>query len=218
MPAILWFPADARSPALRGSAYGRIRETVLGWREHRETFKFLLAFYLINDAVVTVIFFIGIFFKANYLLTVEETLRYTLLFYAVGIPATVAFGWLGQVWSQRAALNLTLAIWLVLLAMMAMGEGEAMPLAVALVAGLVIGSSQALCRSIYARMIPPERAAEFFGFNALVGRASAVLGPLVFGIVSSQTGSQRIAMASLSVFILLGAAVFACVRLPCDED
>jgi UMF1 family MFS transporter len=106
----------------------------------------------------------------------------------------------------------------VLLAMMAVGEGEAMPLAVALVAGLVIGSSQALCRSIYARMIPPERAAEFFGFNALVGRASAVLGPLVFGIVSSQTGSQRIAMASLSVFILLGAAVFACVRLPCDED
>jgi UMF1 family MFS transporter len=122
------------------------------------------------------------------------------------------------VWSQRAALNLTLAIWLVLLAMMALGEGDAMPLAVALVAGLVIGSSQALCRSIYARMIPPARTAEFFGFNALVGRASAVLGPLAFGIVSATTGSQRSAMASLSIFILLGAAVFACVRLPREED
>jgi UMF1 family MFS transporter len=216
MPAILWLPADARSLAVRGSAYGRIRETVLGWRQHRETFKFLLAFYLINDAIVTLLFFIGIYLKTNFMLTVEDILRLTLLFYAVGIPATAGFGWLGRAWSERGALNITLAIWIGLFALLAIGTGPGIPLIAVLVGGLVIGSSQALCRSIYARMIPPERSAEFFGFNALVGRASAVLGPITFGLVSAATGSQRPAMASLSIFIILGGIALAAVRMPRD--
>ncbi|MBL8908082.1 MAG: MFS transporter [Rhizobiales bacterium] len=214
LPAIALLPADGRSTAGPGTAYTRIRDTVIGWREHRETFKFLLAFYLINDAIVTLIFFIGIYFKTNFGLTVEEILRLSLLFYAVGIPSTVAFGWLGRRWSERGALNVTLAVWIGLFALLAFGEGAHVPLAAVLIGGLVIGSSQALCRSIYARMIPPERSAEFFGFNALVGRASAVLGPISFGLVSAATGSQRPAMAFLSIFIVLGGLALALVRIP----
>jgi len=216
LPTILLLPAARDTTAGLGSAYARIRDTVSNWRAHREIFKFLIAFYLINDAIVTVIFFIGIFLKTNYFLTIEEILRLTLLFYAIGIPTTVAFGWLGRKWSERHALNITLVIWLSVLAILAFGQGSHMPLIIALTAGLVIGSSQALCRSIYARMIPKERSAEFFGFNALVGRASAVLGPIAFGLVSATTGSQRAAMASLSVFIILGGAVLAMVRMPQD--
>jgi len=216
LPAIALLPADGSSVAGLGNAYQRIRDTMIGWREHRETFKFLLAFYLINDAIVTLIFFIGIYFKTNFGLTVEEILRLSLLFYAVGIPATVAFGWLGRKWSERGALNITLAVWIGLFALLAFGTGPGIPLAAVTIGGLVIGSSQALCRSIYARMIPPQRSAEFFGFNALVGRASAVLGPITFGLVSAATGSQRPAMASLSIFIILGALALATVRMPRD--
>ena len=214
LPAIALLPADGNSSVGPANAYARIRDTMIGWREHREIFKFLLAFYLINDAIVTLLFFIGIYFKTTFGLTVEEILRLTLLFYAVGIPATAAFGWLGRKWSERGALNLTLVIWLGLFALLAIGQGPQIPLFAVLVGGLVIGSSQALCRSTYARMIPPERSAEFFGFNALVGRASAVLGPLTFGFVSAATGSQRLAMVSLSIFILLGGLALASVRLP----
>ncbi|MBL8894072.1 MAG: MFS transporter [Rhizobiales bacterium] len=214
LPAIALLPADGNAAAGPAGAYTRIRDTMIGWRQHREIFKFLLAFYLINDAIVTLLFFIGIYFKTTFGLTVEEILRLTLLFYAVGIPATAAFGWLGRKWSERGALNLTLVIWLGLFALLAIGQGPKIPLFAVLVGGLVVGSSQALCRSIYARMIPVERSAEFFGFNALVGRASAVLGPLTFGFVSAATGSQRPAMASLSVFILLGGLALATVRLP----
>jgi UMF1 family MFS transporter len=216
LPAIALLPADDKSVRGSPSAFGRIRDTVIGWREHRETFKFLLAFYLINDAIVTLLFFIGIFFKTNFGLTVEEILRLILLFYAVAVPATAVFGWLGRMWSERGALNITLAIWVCLFAILAFGTGPRVPLAAALIGGLVIGSSQALCRSIYARMIPPERSAEFFGFNALVGRASAVLGPITFGLVSAATGSQRPAMASLSIFIVLGGLALATVRIPRD--
>lgn len=216
LPAIALLPADGASHGGADSAFSRIRDTVVGWREHRETFKFLLAFYLINDAIVTLLFFIGIYFKTNFNLTIEEILRLTLFFYAVGIPATAAFGWLGRIWSERGALYVTLVIWLCLFALLAIGTSSEIPLIAVLVGGLVLGSSQALCRSIYARMIPPARSAEFFGFNALVGRASAVLGPLTFGLVSSVTGSQRPAMASLSIFIILGGLALTTVRVQRD--
>ncbi len=216
LPAIALLPVQGKSNAGHGNAFRRIRDTVIGWREHRETFKFLLAFYLINDAIVTLLFFIGIYFKTTFSLTIEEILRLTLLYYAVAIPATAAFGWLARKWSERGALNVTLAIWIVLFVFLAVGTGPGVPLTAVLIGGLVLGSTQALCRSIYARMIPRERSAEFFGFNALVGRASAVLGPITFGVVSATTGSQRPAMASLSLFIILGGLALATVRMPRD--
>ena len=65
-------------------------------------------------------------------------------------------------------------------------------------------------------MVPVDRAAEYFGFHALAGRASSALGPLLFGVVSAATGSPRMAMLSLGVFLIGGAAVLATVRIPQD--
>ena len=61
-------------------------------------------------------------------------------------------------------------------------------------------------------MVPAERAAEYFGFHSLVGRVSTALGPLVFGLVSTATGNQRVAMLSLGFFFVAGALVLARVR------
>lgn len=214
LPVVFLFPREQVLPASisEPGAYERLRTTLKEWRQHREILHFLLAFYLINDAVVTILFFIGIFFKTNFGLSVEEILKLTLLFFLVGVPATIAFGWLGRVWSERGALFVTLLIWLILIAIMVFGHSERVPLTVAIIAGLVIGSSQSLCRSIYAQMIPAERSSEFFGFNALVGRASAALGPLIFGVVNAATGSQRLAMASIGGFIVLGGVILAYQR------
>ena len=62
-------------------------------------------------------------------------------------------------------------------------------------------------------MVPSGRESEYFGFHALVGRASSALGPLFFGVVSAATGSQRWAMASLAIFFVLGAVALAKVRV-----
>jgi UMF1 family MFS transporter len=82
--------------------------------------------------------------------------------------------------------------------------------------GPVLGSTQALCRSIYARMIPEQKKNEFFGFNAFASKVSAVLGPLAFGLVTTATGSQRAGLLSLLVFFVGGALVLLTVRVPAD--
>lgn len=193
--------------------YRQIWATICNWRNEREIPKFLLAYYLLNDAMVTVIFFAAIFFKTTFGLSVQQVLMYSLAFQLIAIPATMFFGWLGDRWSQRGALNVTLLIWAVVLALMGWADGEYAPLAIVIVLGLVLGSTQSLCRSMFARMIPTDRAAEYFGFHALAGRASSALGPLLFGAVSAVAGSQRMAMVSLSVFLVAGGILMSRVRL-----
>ena len=68
---------------------------------------------------------------------------------------------------------------------MAVGKGEGAAVAVVAVFATVPGSSQALLRGSFARLVPPAQAAEFFGFNALVSRVSAAVGPLLFGVIST---------------------------------
>jgi UMF1 family MFS transporter len=76
---------------------------------------------------------------------------------------------------------------------------------VGLLAGASIGSSQSSSRSLRALLTPKNRAAEFFAFyDGLCGKASAVVGPLLFGLISAATGSQRIAVVSVGFFFILG--------------
>jgi UMF1 family MFS transporter len=193
--------------------YRQIWATICNWRNEREIPKFLLAYYLLNDAMVTVIFFAAIFFKTTFGLSVQQVLMYSLAFQLIAIPATMFFGWLGDRWSQRGALNVTLLIWAVVLALMGWANGDYAPLAIAIALGLVLGSTQSLCRSMFSRMIPTDRTAEYFGFHALAGRASSALGPLLFGAVSAVAGSQRMAMVSLGVFLVAGGILISRVRL-----
>lgn len=95
---------------------------------------------------------------------------------------------------------------------MGIAEGEHAPLAIVMTLGLVLGSTQSLLRSMYAQMVPPDQSGEYFGFHALVGRASSALGPLIFGLVSAMAGSQRMAMLSLGLFLLAGAILLAKVQ------
>jgi len=215
LAALSRFPREIRVDRNTRSVrpYRQIWVTICNWRNEREIPKFLLAYYLLNDAMVTVIFFAAIFFKTTFGLSVQQVLMYSLAFQLIAIPATMFFGWLGDRWSQRGALNVTLLIWAVVLALMGWADGEYAPLAIVIVLGLVLGSTQSLCRSMFSRMIPTDRTAEYFGFHALAGRASSALGPLLFGAVSAVAGSQRMAMVSLGVFLVAGGILMSRVRL-----
>jgi UMF1 family MFS transporter len=216
LPAALALPATKPDGAGHGSPYRRIADSVRGWRGRPQIPRFLLGYYLINDAVVTVVYFTGIFLRDSFGLSVQQVLWHSLAFQLFAIPATLAFGWLGDRWDQQRALLLSLGIWAVVLLLMAFARGSWAPLAIVGCLGLVLGSTQSLCRSMFARLLPSDRAGEYFGFHALAGRASSALGPLLFGVVATLAGSQRAAMASLAVFLVAGGWLLLSVRLGRD--
>ncbi|MBI4472137.1 MAG: MFS transporter, partial [Acidobacteria bacterium] len=79
------------------------------------------------------------------------------------------------------------------------------------VAGIVLGGSQALSRSFYGSMVPEEATAEFFGFYTVFTRFSAIWGPATFGIVRQWLGSSRLAIVSLIFFFVVGLVLMAFV-------
>jgi MFS transporter, UMF1 family len=79
-------------------------------------------------------------------------------------------------------------------------------------AGLGLGTVQAASRAFYAQFIPEGKEAEYFGVYSLVGKTSAVIGPIVFGLVSSTFGSQRPAILSVVVFFLIGLMILRYVK------
>lgn len=135
-----------------------------------------------------------------------------LVFHLIAVPATWGFGELADRWTHTRAIIASLVIWAAGILLMILGRGEWVPVIVVVLLATVVGSTQALLRSLLARMVPIGRAAEFFGFNTLSGRASAALGPLTYGAISAATGSERIALVSVFVFMAAGAVVITRLR------
>jgi UMF1 family MFS transporter len=70
--------------------------------------------------------------------------------------------------------------------------------------GLVQGGSQATARSIYSRLIPQGRVAEFNGFLSFTSRFFSFGGPLVFALVKVFTDSSRMAILAVAFFFVMG--------------
>jgi UMF1 family MFS transporter len=71
--------------------------------------------------------------------------------------------------------------------------------------GLVLGSAQALSRSLYSQMIPADREASFFGLYEISEKGTSWMGQLLFTIVVGATGSFRQAILALIVFFVVGS-------------
>ncbi|MFO7478809.1 MAG: MFS transporter [Methyloceanibacter sp.] len=82
--------------------------------------------------------------------------------------------------------------------------GEQVLLGFGILIGLASGPVQASSRTMLARMCPPEKLTEFFGFFAFSGKVTAFAAPLAIGVVTHATASLRIGIASCLVFLLAG--------------
>ena len=80
------------------------------------------------------------------------------------------------------------------------------------IAGVLMGGSQGLARSLFGKMIPESRSTEFFGFFGFFGKVAALIGPMMYGILSTMYDS-RVAVASLSILIITGTVMMFWVNV-----
>jgi UMF1 family MFS transporter len=125
----------------------------------------------------------------------------------------MAFSWLARRFGAKQALMLSLVGWvgIAVYGRTITTAGEYFGLGVAV--GLVLGGAQALSRSIYSQLVPKNEPALYFGFFSVLTKLSAVLGPLLFAVVSQTTGSARPAVLALVGFFVAGLILLARVRL-----
>lgn len=208
-------PAPPRNGVLRG-AFREIIDNLREVRRHRMAFVFLIAYWLYIDGVDTIVrmavdYGLAIGFRPTDLLTA------LLLTQFVGFPAALVFGWIGGRIGPKSGILIALGVYsfVVLWAWLMRSQWEFYGLAVMI--GLVQGGVQSLSRSLYARLIPQERAGIFFGIYNMLGKFAAVVGPLLVGMVGVATGSSRAGILAVLLLFVGGALVLRQVKVPDTE-
>ncbi len=213
LPAFIFLRRDLKSRSanffnsLRNS-FRNLKKTFLEIRSYKSIALFLIGYYLISDVLVTIFAFIPIYARTTLSMNINEIFIILLIVQVVAIPGTIFFGWLGDKYSYKKILLLSIAFWIVSLILIASAHTKEFFYIAATMVGLVIGSSQSLARSWLTLLIPIKKQSEFFGFTGFASKVSATTGPLVFGTISTITGSQRLAILSLTPFFILAFIIF----------
>lgn len=199
-----------------GEAFRSLWHTFLELRRRDGALRFLLAFFLYNDGVVTVISFSSIYAVSTLGFSMTEALQ---MFIAVQVSAGVgalALGYLADAWGERKTVLLTLVNWCLVVIIAYFTHSKSTFFVVAILAGLSLGSCQSASRSLMARYVPPGGSTQTYAFYGLCGKMSSIIGPLVFGGVSAVTGDQRVAILSVLLFFLVGGALLWSTPEPKD--
>ena len=192
----------------------RVWNTLSHLKNYKNLATFLLAYFFYIEGVNTIIFFSGNYASTTLGFSETELLIFFLTVQTTAIAGSVILGIVGDSIGQKKTIMITLVMWLITVLIAFLVQDKNGFYVVGLIAGAAMGSSQSTSRSLMSKLTPPEKKTEFFGFYSLFGKSSAVIGPLVFGLVSFISGDQRLAIISIGFFFVVGLLILTQVKDP----
>ncbi len=208
IPLFLFLP-DSKKYLTRKYSYfkiglERISFTITHLKNYKNLALFLIAFFFYIEGVNTAIYFSGIYAKSTLQFNFSELTYFFMIAQTTAIIGSILFGVIADSIGQKKTIYLTLVIWFIVISSAALIQSKTGFFIIGSIAGLGMGSTQSVSRSLMSKLTPSDKKTEFFGFYSFFGKSSAILGPLVFGFVSWQTGSQRLAILSMGMFFTIG--------------
>jgi len=185
----------------------------MGWVQLVQTFKeirnmkvvgtFLLAYWFYIDGVDTIIR-MAVDYGMSLNFPGESLIIALLIVQFVAFPAALIYGWLASKIGAKTGImvGITAYSFITLLGYFMTEAWHFYVLAILI--GLFMGGIQALSRSLYTRIIPLEKSAEFFGFYNMLGKFAAIIGPALMGTIALVTGSARLSILSILLLFILG--------------
>lgn len=222
LPLFLWTP----DPPGRGlPATAAVREglatlvrTLVALPGHGQLARFLLARMIFTDGINTLFAFGGVYAAGTFAMSVEEVILFGLLLNATAGAGAFAFGWIDDWIGAKPTILIGLVALIVIGVPLLLIETRLWFWILGSALGVFFGPVQAASRSLMARMAPAGMETEMFGLFALSGKVTAFVGPWLVGVVALAYDSQRIALATVLPFLLLGALLLLTVREPARPE
>ena len=196
--------------AVRNPLTDSLRRLVMTFRhikQYRQVTWFLVAYFFYIDGVDT-IFTMATAIGKDMGVDTTTLMIVLLVVQLIAFPFSLLYGWLARRTSSRAAVLTGIGVYL-FICLYALKLDTLFDFwFLAILIGTSQGGLQALSRSYFGQLIPKEASSEFFGFYNILGKFSAILGPLVVGLVTQLTGKSTIGIASLAVLFAVGLVVF----------
>ena len=216
IPLMLFVPEPETGAAEKSSAPIRdglrqLKSTFREIRSRKNAFLFLAAYWLYIDGIDTIIR-MAVDYGMSIGFAYQDLILALLITQFVGFPSALLYVKLGARTGLKNAIYGGLAVYLlvVLLAIMMTQKGEFYMLAV--MVGLVQGGVQALSRSYFTRLIPQDKAGEFFGFYNMIGKFAVIVGPALIGVVGRATHNPRLGIASVALLFIAGGFLLYFVK------
>jgi len=185
--------------------------------QHAGVLPYLITMFLIQNAVTTIILFMGVYVVQVGHFTQTEV---NTLFITSTVAAIAAAACTGKLVDRLGPLRVfrwMIPLWIIALLIAAVAQSSLGLWVAGCLVGIGLGGVWTSSRPLLLTFIPKEKSATFFGFNVLVGRFSALLGPLLWGLIVwalEPLGSLRYRVAIGSLTIFLGAALLTMRKIP----
>jgi UMF1 family MFS transporter len=203
--------------------FRQLWKTIKEMKNFPETLKFLLAYFLYNDGIQTVIavsstFAVAPLVRGGVEMGQDMLIVVILMIQFMAFFGALLWGKLANWFGAKRSIIVSLIIWsgVVIYAYLGLkGSGRVVEFFIlgAFIA-MVMGGSQAISRSLYAQIIPAGKQAEYYSFYEVSERGTSWIGPLLFGLVNQVFGSLRPAILSLIFFFILGLIILPFVNIP----
>jgi len=193
--------------------FARVRHTLAHARHYRDLFRFLVTLAVYYCGINAVVVLAAIYAQEVMGFSMQENIMLILVVNVTAAVGALGFGLVQDRLGSVLTLAITLVIWIVALVLAYFVQSRAGFWVVANLVGISLGSSQSAGRALVGQFSPPERSAEFFGLWGLAGKLAAVVGPLVYGLVTYLShGNHRQALLSTCGFFVAGLLMLLTVN------
>lgn len=195
------------------SSYKKVWNSIVSTKKYPGLLRFLLAKFLYEDSVHTIVIFMGVYTQSVMQFTSEQTNNFFIIVIPAAVLGSIVCGIITDHFGPKKTLVGVIIAWILALLVLISTMDRTLFWVLGGLVGMLLGSTWTAARPLLISLVPEESIGEFFGLYALSGKAAAIVGPLLWSTVTltlaryGEIVKYKAAIGALTLTMIAGLVV-----------